>query len=136
MQSPDVPTYEELGTQLVADMKVHLPRWEWRGVVLPKGVRIGVIGKPPGGKECGAWTFTDDYRDNPEKAVLQLRDEFLRLLEEDVALTRAAKEIACLKALLRYWLAACPETCGQCDDVRKRAEEAVKENDPTTPMPY
>lgn len=31
-----------------------------------------------------------------------------------------------LEAILRDWLAACPETCGQCEGVRKRAEEAVR----------
>lgn len=31
-----------------------------------------------------------------------------------------------LESILRDWLAACPETCGQCDGVRKRAEEAVR----------
>ena len=30
------------------------------------------------------------------------------------------------KAILRDWLTACPETCGQCEDVRARAEEAGK----------
>ncbi len=106
-------------------MKAHLPQWKWRGVVLPNGVFIGVIGKPPGGKECGARTFTDDYRDNPEKVALQLRDNFLRLLEEDSALARAEKQIDALQTIIRDWLAACPETCGRSDDVRKRVEEAV-----------
>ena len=36
------------------------------------------------------------------------------------------KEIGALKAILRDWLAECPSMCGQCDDVRERAEEAVK----------
>lgn len=31
-----------------------------------------------------------------------------------------------LEAILRDWLDACPETCGQCEGVRERAEEAVK----------
>ena len=124
MKRADVLTPEQLGEQLAADMKAHLPQWEWRGLVLPNGVRIGVIGKPPGGKECGAWTFIDDYRDNPEKAALQLRDEFLRLPGEDSALTRAAKENARLKAIIRDWLDACPETCGQCEGVHERAPGA------------
>jgi len=36
------------------------------------------------------------------------------------------EENARLKAILRDWLDACPETCGQCEAVRERAEEAVK----------
>ena len=31
-----------------------------------------------------------------------------------------------LKALIRDWLDACPETCGQCEHVHKAAEEAVR----------
>jgi len=31
-----------------------------------------------------------------------------------------------LEAILRDWLDACPETCGQCEGVHERAEEAVK----------
>ena len=36
------------------------------------------------------------------------------------------EENARLKAILRDWLAECPSMCGQGDDVRARAEEAVK----------
>lgn len=43
-----------------------------------------------------------------------------------LALGDADKEIDALKALLRDWLAACPEACGQCDDVRKRTEKVVR----------
>ena len=31
-----------------------------------------------------------------------------------------------LAAILRDWLDACPETCGQCEGVHERAEEAGK----------
>jgi len=31
-----------------------------------------------------------------------------------------------LETILRDWLAECPSMCGQGDDVRARAEEAVK----------
>ena len=41
-------------------------------------------------------------------------------------LTEATIHLKHLEAILREWLTVCPQTCGQCDEVRARAEEAGK----------
>ena len=56
------------------------------------------------------------------------------LTEPDAALIAASRMgfaelcayIRDLETLIRDWLDACPETCGQCEHVHKRAEEAAK----------
>ena len=58
----------------------------------------------------------------------------LYVKREDAALMAASRVgfpelcayVRALESLIRDWLAACPETCGQCEHVHKAAEEVVR----------
>ena len=123
------PYTSELRTQaesLADSMRPWFPGWGWRAWHLPGGKYISLFGKPPYSPECGALVVAREYVIAPEATTERLAREFQRLLAETPELQRARERIVYLETLLRDWLAACPETCGQCEGVRKRAEEAVR----------
>jgi hypothetical protein len=137
VKRPDVEKYEEL-----AEAATEGP-WEWDGWLLHSPAKEDDPDYRPVVVEAYRYSEGDPNAELiaasrtaiPELCAWAKHLEH-KVFEQDVVLRFRAIQIDSLKALLRDWLAACPETCDQCDDVRKRAEEAVKENDPTTPMPY
>ena len=109
--------------QLEADMRTRFPTWKWRGVRMFSDARIGIIGKPPGHQECGAWVWTKDYDEKPEETVEHLRASFCELLAEDSELAKAKARIADLEALIIKWAEDCIGACGDSADYIAEAQE-------------
>jgi len=135
MQRPDVEKYEAMAAegpyttglrnqaQALADaMRSRFPDWGWRASYMPGGKHISLIGKPPYSDRCGTMVDAREYEIAPRATTERLVTEFQRLLAEKTELQRARDRIVYLESILRDWLAECPETCGQGDDVRERAE--------------
>ena len=115
MQRPDVEKYEALAG---APIPVEVEGRDW----LPTGPMV-YARQYPGQlleKMRPALSELCAYTKHLERKMEYHFDQSLTISGE----TR--KQIDAIKSLLRDWLAACPETCGQYDDVRKRAEEAVR----------
>ena len=109
MQRPDVEKYEALAA--MGRISISLSGGEWGGCVEWPVKRFDPRTAVP--ELCA-------YVKHLEKRLDELTDRHVAYM------TAWDKKMDDTKAILRDWLTACPETCGQCEDVRARAEEAGK----------
>ena len=102
MQRPDVEEYQNMAYEASDEP------WEWRGWDLWAGEGLSLN------------TIAQSVNEPEEDADCRL------IAASKHAILELTLYIDGLETLIRDWLAACPETCGQCEHVHKAAEEVVR----------
>lgn len=133
MQRPDIDEYEVMVAAATAGPWEEFGGGDWDRQVESAAC---VICRGPGGYDGDSnLTEPDATLIAASRTAVPELCAYIKYLEGKIDLfcgesldniIGACQEIDALKSIIRDWLAECPSMCGQCDDVRARAEGAVK----------